>query len=76
MALPNLSTLESAMFENVTKTVDRFNQLSLANINVPRFTTFTDCYEFLNEYEIATATLTDEQVTGKSLSAWPIENLV
>ena len=46
-------------------TLSSFNQMltqmSLANVSIPKFTTGTNVFEFITEYELATITLSDEQ---------------
>lgn len=65
--------IDSTIFDNVTRSVDQLcTTLSLTNINVPRFNNYSDCYEFLREYETVTATLSDEQRALLLVKSFPI----
>lgn len=58
----NNSTLDALIFQDVTRSVDQLcTQLSLTNINVPKYSRDTDVYEFINEFEAATAALNESQ---------------
>lgn len=51
-----------SMFQDINRSVEQLcSQLSLANIKVPKPSSFEDIFEFLAEYELATTGLTDEQ---------------
>lgn len=48
-----------------------YNQVSIANIIVPKFSVSKDVYDFVSEYEDVTSTLTDEQRSKLLIKAFP-----
>ena len=57
---------------DVTKSVDQLcDQLSITNVTVPRIDNFKDVYDFIVEYEMATATLSDDQRLKVLVKAFP-----
>lgn len=64
--------MDSLNLQDVTKSVDQLcTQLSLTNIKVPRIDTYEDVFEFISEFEMATATLPEEQRTRLLVKAFP-----
>lgn len=64
--------MDSTIFDDVTKSVNQLcHLLSLSNINVPSMSAYSDCYDFLVEFETATATLTDEQKVKLLVKSFP-----
>lgn len=63
---------DSTLSADITKSVDQLcAQLSVTNIAVPRIDTYNDVYDFISEYEMATATLSDEQKLKLLIKAFP-----
>lgn len=68
------STLDASVFQNVTKSVDSLRTtLSITGINVPRFDTFNDVFEFLAEYELITTGLDESQKILMLAKAFPVK---
>lgn len=64
--------LSQSSFQDVSKSIDQLiGQLSISNVAVPRFDKYTEVFEFLNEFETVTATLTDEQQLKVLVKAFP-----
>ena len=58
--------------QDVTRSIDQlFGQLSISNITVPRVDAYKDIFEFLNEFETVSATLSDEQQLRILVKAFP-----
>lgn len=54
--------MNATMFNDVTRSVDQLcNQMSLANMNIPKLASYDDIHEFLVEYELATTGLSNER---------------
>ena len=52
---------QSALLDMTRSASQWYNQMSISNINVPKFSSSKDVYDFITEYEDVTATLADEQ---------------
>lgn len=52
---------QSALLDMTRSASQWYNQMSISNINVPKFSSTKDVYDFIIEYEDVTATLADEQ---------------
>lgn len=64
--------MDSSMFADVTKSVDELRaQISMSNVKVPRIDAYKDVFDFISEYEMATATLPDEQRLKLLVKAFP-----
>lgn len=64
--------MDTTILADITKSVDQLcTQMSLTNIQVPRLNTFEDVFEFINEFEMATATLPDDQRVKLLVKAFP-----
>lgn len=60
--LNNTSFADASIFQDVTRSVDQLcQQLSLANIKIPRTSDFDDIHDFLSAYEEATTNLSESQ---------------
>lgn len=58
----NQQTMDSTIVQDISKSVDQLcAHLSVSNVTVPRIDKSKDVFEFISEYEMATATLSDEQ---------------
>lgn len=63
---------DSSMIQDVTKSVDQLcAQLSISNIVVPRLDAYQDIFDFINEFELVTATLPDEHRIKVLVKAFP-----
>lgn len=52
----------STMFQDISRSVDQLcAQMSLANIKVPKPTSFDNIFDFMSEYELVTTGLSDNQ---------------
>lgn len=69
--------INSTMFQEVTRSaVDQLcAQLSMSNIVVPRIDSFTDVFDFINEFETVTATLPEEYKLKILVKAFPTGRL-
>lgn len=57
---------------DMTKSASQwYNQMSIANVTVPKFAASQDVYDFVTEYEDATSNLTEEQRTKLLNKAFP-----
>ena len=53
---------DTTILQDVSKSVDQLcSQLTLSNIMVPKFSSSKDVFDFIIEYEAATATVSDDQ---------------
>lgn len=60
------------MSQDGNKSIDQLiGMLSISNVSVPRLDKFRDVFEFINEFETVTATLTDEQQLKTLIKAFP-----
>lgn len=58
----NLGSFDMSFIQDVSRSVDQLcNQMSINNIVVPRFNPFTDVFDFLSEFEVATTALSEGQ---------------
>lgn len=65
--------MDSFSMADVTRSVDQLRaQLSMTNLQVPRIDSFNDVYTFVSEYQLATATLPEEEKTKLLVKAFPI----
>lgn len=63
---------DQTLSQDISKSVDQLcTQLSVANIVVPRIDKFKDVYDWINEYELVTATLPDDQRARLLVKAFP-----
>lgn len=63
--------MDSSVLE-ITKSVDMMcTQMSLNNIVVPRISSYSDVFEFINEYNLVTATLPEELKIKLLVKAFP-----
>lgn len=63
---------ESSFSLDVTKSLDQLcAQLSISHITVPRLDAYKDVFEFVNEFETVSATLSDEQQLKLLIKAFP-----
>lgn len=72
LTMANNSAMDSTLLQDVTRSVDQLcSQMSINNINVPRIDHTRDVYEFINEYEVATATLPESSKVKLLVKAFP-----
>lgn len=58
--------------QDVSKSIDQLvGQLTFGNISVPRLDRYKDVFEFINEFETVTATLSNEQQLRILIKAFP-----
>lgn len=58
----NLGSIDMSFIQDVSRSVDQLcNQMSINNIVVPRFNPYTDVFDFLSEFEVATTALSEGQ---------------
>lgn len=68
----SFGNFDASIFQDVSRSVDQFcNQMSYANINVPKLSSFSDVFEFISEYETITAAMSDEQRVKLLVKAFP-----
>lgn len=71
MTNPSFS-FEALSLSDLTQSVDRFvNHISINNVTIPRFNEYSDVFDFITEFELATATLTEEQKMALLVKAFP-----
>lgn len=62
---------DTSVLADITRSVGQLcTQMSLTNIKVPRLDAYGDVFEFINEFELATATLPDDQRVKLSVKAF------
>lgn len=67
----SIAGADASTFFDVSRSVDQLcTQLSLSNVNVPKFNG-SEIFDFIAEYELATTTLTDEQKLILLAKAFP-----
>lgn len=55
-------SLDATLFQDVTRSVDQLcNQMSLANIKIPRYDACSDVFDFITEFDTVTTALSDDQ---------------
>lgn len=70
--LTGLGTADKSIFDDMSRSVSRIcDQMSLVNVNVPRFSSFKDVFDFLTEFETITSTHSDEQKLVLLTKAFP-----
>lgn len=63
---------DTTSLDEISRSVSRwYSQMSFAHVNVPRFNSCSNVYDFLTEYEDATITLEDEQKASLLNRAFP-----
>lgn len=69
----NHSFFETTAAEEMTKTFSQLcNSMSSANVNIPRFDSFKDAYDFIGEFESVTTGMTDNQRASLISKAFPM----
>lgn len=68
----NIEGLDMSIFQDVSRSVDQLcTQMSINNVIVPRFNPYTDVFDFLTEYEIATTALAEDQKLRLLVRSFP-----
>lgn len=68
----SLSDIDQTMFQDMSRSVNQLcTHISLSNINVPRYSSSTDVFDFLAEFENITSTHSDEQRLVLLTKAFP-----
>lgn len=69
---PSLGDIDQTMFQDMSRSVSQIcNHMTLANVNVPRFNSFNDVFDFLAEFEAVTSTNSDDQKVILLTKAFP-----
>lgn len=72
MAHPIKVKKDFSNIQDVTKSVDQLcEHLSINNVVVPRIDAYKDVFEFINEFELVSATLPDEKKNKLLVKAFP-----